>query len=41
MAIRTTYLTFNKWNGKRNVNCNRNDNNWNDNWWFAGVRNYP
>jgi hypothetical protein len=21
------------------VNCNRNNNDWNDNWWFAGVRN--
>jgi hypothetical protein len=21
------------------VNVNRNDNDWNDNWWFAGVRN--
>jgi len=20
------------------VNVNRNDNDWNDNWWFAGVR---
>jgi hypothetical protein len=22
------------------VNVNRNDNDWNDNWWFVGVRNY-
>lgn len=31
------YLTFNRWNDKRNVNCNRNDNDWNDNWWLSGV----
>ena len=31
---------FNRWNDdERNVNVNRNDNDWNDNWWFAGVRN--
>lgn len=24
---------------ERNVNVNRNDNDWNDNWWFAGLRN--
>ena len=30
---------FNHWNDKRKVNVNRNDNDWNDNWWFAGVRN--
>ena len=22
------------------MNCNRNDNDWNDKWWFAGVRNF-
>lgn len=31
--------TFNLWNDERNVNVNRNDNDWNDNWWFAGRRN--
>lgn len=31
---------FNQWNDdERNVNVNRNDNDWNDNWWFGGVRN--
>jgi len=31
---------FNRWNDdERNVNVNRNDNDWNDNWWFAGCRN--
>jgi len=30
---------FNRWNDERNVNVNRNDNEWNDNWWFAGRRN--
>jgi hypothetical protein len=34
----TTFATFNRWNDERNVNVNRNDNDWNDNWWFAGVR---
>ncbi len=33
------FATFNLWNDERNVNVNRNDNDWNDNWWFAGVRN--
>ena len=33
------YAYFNRWNGKRKVNVNQNDNDWNDNWWFAGVRN--
>ena len=31
------YLMFNRWNGKRNVNCNHNDNDWNDNWFLSGV----
>ena len=30
---------FNRWNDERNVNVNRNDNDWNDSWWFAGSRN--
>ena len=35
----TLYITaFNRWNDERNVNVNRNDNDWNDNWWFAGLR---
>lgn len=37
MIIRTHYVTFNRNDDKRNVNCNRNDGDWNDNWWFAGV----
>ena len=32
------FATFNRWNGDRNVNVNRNNNDWNDNWWFAGRR---
>lgn len=32
------FATFNLWNDDRNVNVNRNDNDWNDNWWFAGLR---
>ncbi len=31
------YAMFNRWNDERNVNVNRNDNDWNDNWTFAGV----
>ena len=33
------YAAFNRWNDERNVNVNRNDNDWNDNWSFGGVRN--
>ena len=38
-ALHTCYAIFNRWNDERNVNVNRNDNDWNDNWWFAGFRN--
>jgi len=31
---------FNRWNDERNVNVNRDDNSWNDNWWFAGLANH-
>ena len=31
------YATFNRWNDERNVNVNRNDNDWNDKWSFGGV----
>lgn len=34
------FFTCNRWNDERNVNVNRNDNDWNDNWWFAGLRKY-
>lgn len=38
---RTVKFAFNRWNDdERNVNVNRNDNKWNDNWWFAGRRYY-
>ena len=35
-----SYVTsaFNRWNDERKVNVNRNDNDWNDNWWLAGLR---
>ena len=33
----TNYATFNRNIDERNVNVNRNDNDWNDNWRFAGV----
>lgn len=39
MALYTIFTTFNQWDDGRNVNVNRNDNDWNDNWWFAGLRN--
>ena len=32
------FATFNRWNDERNVNVNRNNNDWNDNWMFAGTR---
>lgn len=32
------FATFNRWNDERKVNVNVNDNDWNDNWSFAGVR---
>jgi len=36
----TLKTAFNRdWNDERDVNVNRNDNDWNDNWWFAGRRN--
>jgi len=38
-SIHCTGAAFNRWNDERNVNVNRNDNDWNDNWWFAGLRN--
>jgi len=31
-------IAFNRNDDKRNVNVNRNNNDWNDNWWFGGVR---
>ena len=33
-----SYATFNRWYDKRKVNVNRNDYDWNDYWWFGGVR---
>jgi len=35
---RARFATFNRWNDERKVNVNRNENDWNDDWWFAGVR---
>lgn len=32
------YAAFNDLDDDRNVNVNRNDNDWNDDWWVAGVR---
>ena len=41
MVFYTIFATFNQWNDdERNVNVNRNDNDWNDNWWFAGLRKF-
>ncbi|MCC6323712.1 hypothetical protein IT400_02880 [Candidatus Nomurabacteria bacterium] len=33
------FSTFNRNSDERNVNVNCNNNEWNDNWWFGGVRN--
>lgn len=33
-------FAFNRNGDERNVNVNRNNNDWNDNWWFGGVRNF-
>lgn len=38
-TLYTIIATFNRWNDERHVNVNRNDNGWNDNWWFGGRRN--
>ena len=37
-----TLLTaaFNRWNDERNVNVNQSNNDWNGNWWFAGLANF-
>ena len=33
------FLTFDQWDvGERRVDCNRGDDEWGDDWWFAGVR---
>ena len=39
-GISYNITAFNRWNDERNVNVNQSDNDWNDNWWFAGVRNF-
>jgi hypothetical protein len=31
-------LMFNRWNGRRDVYCNRSGDCWDGGWWFAGVR---
>ncbi len=33
-----SYLTFSRWNVERDVDCDRDDSLWDDDWWFAGVR---
>jgi hypothetical protein len=32
------FATFGRWRVERGVGVDRNDDGWNDNWWFAGVR---
>jgi hypothetical protein len=32
------FATFNRWLDRRRVHVNRFDDDWNDYWWFAGVR---
>ena len=39
MTLCIKLAAFNQWNDERNVNVNRNDNDWNGDWWFAGLRN--
>ena len=39
-GISYNITAFNRWNDERNVNVNQSDNDWNDNWWFAGVRTF-
>lgn len=36
-ASHICYATCNRWNDDRKVNVNRNDNDWSDDWWFAGL----
>ncbi len=36
-ASHICYAAFNDWDDERNVNVNRNDNDWNDDWWVAAV----
>ncbi len=38
-GISYNFVAINRWNGKRKVNVNRNDDNWNANYLFPGVRN--
>ena len=33
-----SFLTFSRWSGERRVDCDRSDDDWHGNWWFAGVR---
>ena len=32
------FATFSRWSDKRMVNVHRSGDDWNDHWWFAGVR---
>lgn len=32
------FAAFRRWGGERHVYVDPNDNAWNDNWWFAGLR---
>ena len=35
------YIAFNQWDGGgRSVDVNHDDDDWDDDWWFAGVRKY-
>jgi len=35
---RWCFAAFDRWNGERRVNVDRLDDDWNDRWWFAGLR---
>jgi hypothetical protein len=34
----SSFLTFDRWNGRRYVDCDRGGSYWDGRWWFAGVR---
>lgn len=35
---KNSYAAFDRWSGERKVDVNRDDNDWDDDCWFAGVR---
>ena len=35
---RWCFAAFGRWEGRRDVNLDRDDSQWDDYWWFAGIR---